>query len=88
MNDDYIGWKETISGAAAVVAGLVSYIVHGHSARMTEIEKELDGKASQEEMNRQRDNISEVFKGISIIKDMLHNNHAEVLRELSKKADR
>lgn len=63
------------------------------------VESRLEKKADKSEVDRHRDYFVKVFekfeehqrsdeKHFSELKDMMHSHHTELLRELSKKADR
>jgi len=63
------------------------------------VETKLDKKADKSEVDRHRDYFVKVFDKMeehtkrdaemfSEIKDMMHANHAELLREMGRKADR
>lgn len=85
-----------VAGGAATLAGLVWGDM---KRRVNNVEKELKSKAEKLELDRNRDHVANLFteqikirkemnEGFSQVKDMMHEYHTEILRELSHKADR
>lgn len=90
--------------AALVAAG--SFILHTFGGRIRRIEanihelrNRMPSDYERAEINRQRDNVAELFKQLKAHAERdedMHNdimraisgNHSEVLRELSRKADK
>lgn len=70
-----------------------------HAGRLDKLAESVNSKADKEEVARHRGHIEKLYErdgmtndrvasGFAEIKDVISKNHVELLREISKKADR
>jgi hypothetical protein len=70
-------WKVTHAKVEAMEAGKAT------KADLQALALRIDGKADQSEMNRQRDNIAELFDGQTAIRKEMHDNHIATITAIS-----
>lgn len=85
-------WSKIAGGAATIAASLAAMV-------WKDTTKKLDSKADKEDVDRHREHIVKLFEKLeeharsdsehfAEIMQTIHVNHVELLREVSKKADR
>jgi len=98
LEDEVSFWARIAGGTAAVFGALFGVWRHTHK-RIDGAYAALEGKASLEEMNRQRDNIAKLFdhqrqdreqlmKAMGDTNDLLREIHLALTRELGERPTR
>ena len=84
---------------ASLFAAMIGWLYNGTIGRIKKVEEKLDAKADTEEMNRQRDNIGQLFEKLDEhgqrdaeqfrdITQIMSLNQVELLREIGKRPTR
>lgn len=88
-----------VGGFMALLGWLSTRVFHGMQRRLSAVEAKVDLKADASEMERQRDNIKDLFEtqgkhreavltALGQHSDMLHKIHTTLLDELAKRPTR
>lgn len=70
-------WRKTEGKVEAMESDKAS------KSELRDLERRIDAKADNAEMNRQRDNIAELFDGQTAIRKEMHENHIATMKALS-----
>lgn len=85
-----------LAGIGALIAALFGNNerrMSAHAKRLSELQVKLDDKADKEEMTRQRDNVTDLYRSLALhrqetatafsdVKDQIHNMHIDILSKL------
>lgn len=92
--DDISIWKTLANWLWVGILPLLKLVWSKQDERILKMELAIDKKADSDELNRQRENISNLFKentsiraemasGHSEIKDMIHHMHVDLLSRIN-----
>ena len=97
--DDPSLWVKLATGAATIAAALAAVVWGDVKSRVKDVEEGLFKKADRDEMNRQRDNITELFTKVDEqtrrtedrfdkVTTLMHELHREIMGALDRKQDK
>ena len=97
--DDIGFWAKVATGAATLATGMAAVVWGDMTRRVTKVEDGLGRKADKDEMERQRNNVNELFNKLDehnlivsqkfdTMTTLIHELHRQTMEKLDRKQDK